>query len=112
MQLRPVLGPLRLVSYAVGVVVGAGIYCVIGSAAGLAGQSLWLSFVIAAIVALLTGFSYAEMTTSLISGAPLPASGRAASSVGLLILAGGAATATTVAVACGGYDMAFTGIPA
>jgi amino acid transporter len=119
MQLKPVLGPLQLVSYSVGVIVGAGIYSVIGAAAGLAQQSLWLSFVIGAIAALLTGFSYAEMTTSLPhAGAEylylkraFPASGWAAFGVGFLILMGGAATAATVAVAFGGYILAFTQTP-
>ena len=64
MQLKPVLGPVQLVFYGVGVIFGAGVYSVIGAAAGLAQQSLWLSFVAGAVVALLTGFSYAEMTTS------------------------------------------------
>jgi amino acid transporter len=39
--------------------VGAGVYSVIGGAAGMAQQNLWLSFLIGAIVALQTGFSYA-----------------------------------------------------
>ena len=64
MKLKPVLGPVQLVFYGVGVIVGADVYSVIGSAAGIAHQNLWLSFVIGAVVALLTGFSYAEMTTS------------------------------------------------
>jgi basic amino acid/polyamine antiporter, APA family len=61
MQLKPVLGPVQLVF---GTIIGAGVYSVIGTAAGLAQQGLWASFVIAAVVALLTGLSYAEMTTS------------------------------------------------
>ena len=58
MQHKPVLGPVQLTFYAVGVIVGAGIYSVIGSAAGVAGEGLWLSFVIGAFVAFLTGLSY------------------------------------------------------
>ncbi len=45
MALKPVLGPVQLIFYSVGVIVGAGVYSVIGSAAGLAQQSLWVSFV-------------------------------------------------------------------
>jgi len=63
-KLKPVLGLVPLVFYGIGVIVGAGVYSVIGSAAGMAQQSLWLSFLVGAIVALLTGFSYAELTTS------------------------------------------------
>ena len=119
MQLKPVLGPIQLIFYGVGVIIGAGVYSVIGTAAGLAQQSLWLSFIIGAIVALLTGFSYAEMTTSfpragaeyLYLRRALPKSDWAAFGVGILILMGGAATAATVAVAFGGYLRIFFDIP-
>lgn len=119
MQLKPVLGPVQLAFYGVGIIVGAGVYTVIGTAAGIAQQSLWLSFVIGAVVALLTGFSYAEMTTSfpragaeyLYLRRALPQSDWAAFGVGLLILMGGAATASTVAVAFGGYFRTFVDVP-
>ena len=119
MQLKPVLGPVQLVFYSVGVIIGAGIYSVIGSAAGLAQQSLWLSFVVGAVVALLTGFSYAEMTTSypqagaeyLYLRRALPRSDFASFGVGLVLLLGGAAAAATVAVAFGGYLRAFVDVP-
>ena len=119
MQLKQVLGPVQLVFYSLGVIIGAGVYSVIGAAAGLAQQSLWLSFVVGAVVALLTGFSYAEMTTSYpYAGAEylylrraLPKSDWAAFGVGLVILMGGAATAATVAVAFGGYLRVFVDVP-
>jgi basic amino acid/polyamine antiporter, APA family len=47
----------------VGLIVGAGIYVLIGSAAGFAGNGIWISFLIAAFVAILTGFSYAELSS-------------------------------------------------
>jgi amino acid transporter len=70
-------------------------------------------------VALLTGFSYAEMTTSfpragaeyLYLRRAFPQSDWAAFGVGLLILMGGAATAATVAVAFGGYLKSFIDVP-
>ena len=118
MKLNPVLGPIQLTFYCVGVIIGAGVYSVIGTAAGLAQESLWLSFSIAALVALLTGFSYAEMTTSFPNAGAeyvyfrraFPKSDLAAFSVGIVILVGGAATATTVAVAFGGYLRTFLDI--
>src|SRR5687767_8864888 len=118
-QLKPTLGPVQLLFYCVGVIVGAGVYSIIGSAAGLAGQSVWLSFVLAAFVALLTGFSYAEMATSFPqAGAEyiyvrraFPESKFLSFGVGLLILIGGAATAATVAVAFGGYLGTFFDVP-
>ena len=119
MQLKPVLGSVQLVFYSVGVIIGAGVYSVIGTAAGLAEGGLWLSFVIGALVALLTGFSYAEMTTSFpTAGAEyvylqraLPKAGWAAFGLGIVILLGGAATASTVAVAFGGYLKEFVDVP-
>ena len=119
MQLKPVLGPIQLTFYAVGVIVGAGIYSVIGSAAGVAGEGLWLSFVIGAFVAFLTGLSYAEMTTMMpVAGAEYvylrraaPRAGWAAFGVGAIILFSGAATAATVAIAFGGYLRTFADVP-
>ncbi|MGH6770845.1 MAG: APC family permease [Xanthobacteraceae bacterium] len=119
MQLQPVLGAIQLFFYSVGVIVGAGIYSVIGVAAGLADEGLWLSFVIAALAAVLTGLSYAEMTTTFpAAGAEyvyvqkaLPRNGWAAFGVGFIILVGGAATATTVAVAFAGYLKIFVDVP-
>lgn len=119
MQLKPVLGPVQLVFYSVGVIIGAGVYSVIGAAAGIAQQGLWLSFAIGALVALLTGLSYAEMTTAFPhAGAEyvylrraLPKWDWAAFSVGIVILLGGAATASTVAVAFGGYLRVFADVP-
>jgi basic amino acid/polyamine antiporter, APA family len=45
----------------VGLILGAGIYVLVGVAAGEAGNALWLSFLIAALVAALTGSSYARL---------------------------------------------------
>jgi len=47
--------------YGIGVILGAGIYAIVGKAAGIAGSSLWLSFLIAASVGMLTGLSYMEL---------------------------------------------------
>ena len=119
MQLKPVLGPVQLVFYSVGVIIGAGIYSVIGAVAGVAGDSLWLSFVAGSVVALLTGLSYAEMTTSFpTAGAEyvyirraFPGADWASFAVGWIILLGAAATAATVAVAFGGYLRSFWDVP-
>jgi basic amino acid/polyamine antiporter, APA family len=119
MQLKPVLGPVQLVFYSVGVIIGAGVYSVIGAAAGLAGDNLWISFLAGAVIALLTGLSYAEMTTSFpTAGAEyvyvrraFPRAPWASFAVGWIILFGGAATATTVAVAFGGYLRSFVDVP-
>ena len=119
MQLKPVLGPIQLIFYSVGVIIGAGVYSVIGTAAGVAQHSLWLSFLVSAGVALLTAISYAEMATSFpVAGAEYvyirrawPKADWLAFGVGAVILIGGAATAATVAVAFGGYLRIFVDLP-
>lgn len=60
-QLRRTLGLWQLTVSGVGIVIGAGIYVLIGEAAAEAGSMLWLSFLLAAILAGLTGLSYAEL---------------------------------------------------
>jgi APA family basic amino acid/polyamine antiporter len=120
MQLKPVLGPVQLIFYSVGVIVGAGVYSVLGAAAGLAQQGLWISFLVSAGVALLTALSYAEMATAFpAAGAEYiyvrrawPQADWLAFGVGAIILIGGAATAATVAMAFGGYLRVFVDCPA
>jgi basic amino acid/polyamine antiporter, APA family len=52
----------QAVIYGVGIILGAGIYALIGEAAGLAGYNVWLGFVVAAIIASFTALSYAELS--------------------------------------------------
>lgn len=61
-RLKRALGLFEAVAYGVGIILGAGIYFLIGPASGLAGNALWISFVIGAIVASFTGLSYAELS--------------------------------------------------
>ncbi|HEX6002383.1 MAG TPA: amino acid permease, partial [Burkholderiales bacterium] len=51
----------QITTTGVGIVIGAGIYVLIGEAAKEAGAMLWLAFVLAALLATLTGLSYAEL---------------------------------------------------
>jgi len=53
------------VVYGLGVIIGAGIYALIGEAAGIAGNTMWLSFIIAAVVAAFTAMSYCELSSIL-----------------------------------------------
>ncbi|WP_257453876.1 APC family permease [Archangium lipolyticum] len=55
------MGLTTLVVYGVGDMLGAGIYGLIGKAAGLMGNAVWLAFSLAMLVALLTGLSYANI---------------------------------------------------
>jgi APA family basic amino acid/polyamine antiporter len=57
------LGLWDVVLFGVGGIVGAGIYAIIGEAAGYGGNLLWVSFLIAAAVAFLTAATYAEMVS-------------------------------------------------
>jgi len=61
--LRRDLGLFEATLAGIGIIVGAGIYVMIGAAAGYAGNSVWISFIIAAFVAFLTGLSYAELSS-------------------------------------------------
>ena len=63
-ELKKELGVIRLTFYGVGTIVGAGIYTVIGAAAGQAGYDLWLSFIFAAIAASFSALSYAELSST------------------------------------------------
>lgn len=61
--LKRELGLFQVVMYGVGNIIGAGIYVLIGGAAGLAGNMVWLAFFVGALVALFTGLSYAELAS-------------------------------------------------
>jgi len=63
-ELKKSLGTLRLTFYGVGTIVGAGIYTVIGAAAGQASYDLWLSFILAAVAASFSALSYAELSST------------------------------------------------
>ncbi|MBU3896570.1 MAG: APC family permease [Nanoarchaeota archaeon] len=51
--------------YCLCVIIGAGIYVLIGVAAGEAGNVTWLAFLFAALIAGCTGLSYAELSSKL-----------------------------------------------
>ncbi|MBU6235658.1 MAG: amino acid permease, partial [Alphaproteobacteria bacterium] len=60
-KLHQAIGPGQMAFYAAGSMLGAGIYGLIGQAAGLSGNAIWLSFMVALVAALLTGLSYASL---------------------------------------------------
>ncbi len=63
--LRREVGLLSATASGVGIVLGAGIYVLIGEAAGLAGSGVWLAFLVGAVLAAGTGLAYAELTSML-----------------------------------------------
>jgi basic amino acid/polyamine antiporter, APA family len=58
-KVRRSLGLGSLTFYGVGLILGAGIYSILGEAAGVAGEALWLSFLLRSLATLLTGGPYA-----------------------------------------------------
>ena len=62
-QLKRSLGLLETTLMGIGIILGAGIYVLIGVASGIAGNAVWLSFLLASLIAIFTGMSYAEFTS-------------------------------------------------
>jgi APA family basic amino acid/polyamine antiporter len=118
-QLRRVLSLPLITFYGLGTILGAGIYVLIGKIAGVAGLYAPLAFLIAAAVAALTGFSYAELTSR------YPQAGgesiyvqqgfgiRTLSTVvGLLVATAGLVSAATITRGFVGYLDVFVELPA
>ncbi len=117
-KLKRSLGLFEVTSYGVGIILGAGIYALIGPAAGLAGNALWMSFVIAAVIAALTGLSYAELTSMFPKASAeymftQKAFNRRSLSflIGWLMLYVTVVASATVALGFAGYFSALTGAP-
>lgn len=55
------MGLGALIIYGVGDMLGSGVYALIGKAAGVMGNAVWLAFLASMIAALLTGLSYASL---------------------------------------------------
>jgi basic amino acid/polyamine antiporter, APA family len=60
-KLQRSIGPVQMALYGLGSMLGAGIYGLIGKAAGIAGNAVWLAFIVALVAALLTALSYASL---------------------------------------------------
>ncbi len=57
------IGPFQLTLYGLGSMLGAGIYGLVGKAAGQLGSAIWIAFVVSMVAALLTGLSYASIAS-------------------------------------------------
>ncbi len=57
------LGHLQVTASGVGIIIGAGIYVLLGTATRTAGSAVWLSFVFAGLLSALTALSYAELAS-------------------------------------------------
>jgi amino acid transporter len=119
-QLKRTLGLPALTLYGLGTTLGAGIYSVLGPAAGLVGDAVWMSFVVSSLAALLVALSYSELATAFPRAgaeyvylrAAFPRSGAPAFAIGMMMAASGTATAATVALAFAGYLEGFVELPA
>jgi APA family basic amino acid/polyamine antiporter len=117
MALRRELGMGEIVLAGVGVIVGAGIYALLGKGAGIVGESVWLSFAVGGIIAILTGLSYAELSSRFPkAGAEYVYAKSAfkewvARLCGFALLFVGFTSATTVSLGFGGYLFGLTQLP-
>jgi APA family basic amino acid/polyamine antiporter len=116
-KLRREIGLFGLTLYGIGVIVGAGIYSLIGVGAGLAGGMVWLAFLVSAVLALFTALSYAELSAMVpMEAAEYHYMRKAGAGEGLSFIVGWVLAASsvlfsvTVALAFSGYLSALTGI--
>lgn len=108
-ELKRTLSLGATIFFGVGSILGAGIYTIIGKVAGLSGNMLWLSFSIASVTALLTAFSYAELSSAFPkSGGEYVYTKRAFGKkiglfLGIIISLNGIVSGATVATGFAGY---------
>ncbi|QRO88536.1 amino acid permease [Kytococcus sedentarius] len=62
-ELKRVLGPKLLLLFIIGDILGTGIYAITGKVAGEVGGAVWVPFVIAFTIAIITAFAYLELIT-------------------------------------------------
>src|SRR3989344_1593688 len=116
-QLKKELSLFQLILAGIGVILGAGIYALIGVASGIAGNAIWLAFIIGAVIALLTGLSYAELSSIFKKDAgeydyvEYSLNKKIALFIGLMVVFAGIVTSATVALGFGGYFSALLKTP-
>lgn len=117
-ELRREIGLFGLTSYGVGMILGAGIYALIGSAAGVAGNSVWMSFLLGAFISSFTGLSYAELASTIPKAAAEYSYAREAFKgdltpflIGWIIIFTETVSTSTVALGFGGYFKGLFGAP-
>ena len=108
-KLDRTLGLTEVIFFGTGSILGAGIYAIIGKVAGVGGNMIWASFLIASFTALMTAFSYAELSSI------FPKAGaeyvyvkeamnkKVAFILGLLISINGIVSGAAVSIAFAGY---------
>ncbi len=116
-KLKRDLSLIEVTLMGVGIIVGAGIYALVGKATGIAGDSVWLSFIISALVASFTGLSYAELSSMFPKdGAEYEYTKKAfnkriAFIIGIMIIFSGIIASTAVALGFAGYFSTLFSVP-
>ncbi|MBI2147908.1 amino acid permease [Candidatus Woesearchaeota archaeon] len=111
------LGLFQVTITGIGIILGAGIYALIGVAATTAGNAVWLSFLLSALVALFTGLSYAELASMFRGDAgeydyvTAGISKHFAFFIALSIIIAGVVSAATVALGFAGYFTTLVHLP-
>src|SRR3990172_5725590 len=117
-ELKRHMGLFGTTMYGIGLILGAGIYVLIGQAAGIAGNVVWVSFVFGAVAAVFSGLSYAELSSMFPKSAAeflfvknSFKNNFLAFLIGWMTLFTSVISASTVALGFGGYLTGFFGAP-
>jgi len=117
-ELKRHMGLFGTTMYGIGLILGAGIYVLIGQAAGIAGNVVWVSFVFGAVAAVFSGLSYAELSSMFPKSAAeflfvknAFKNNFLAFLIGWMTLFTSVIAASTVALGFGGYLTGFFGAP-
>lgn len=112
------IGPFLLTFYGVGVMVGAGIYVLVGTIAGVAGAATPVAFAIAGLTAVFSAWSFAELSARIPRSAGEAAYVEAAfgspalsTIVGFAVVAVGVVSAAAILKGGVGYLMGFVTMP-
>lgn len=62
-QLKRAVGPVLLLFFIVGDMVGGGIYALVGEVGAVTGGAIWSGFLLAFVLAIFTAFAYAELVS-------------------------------------------------
>jgi basic amino acid/polyamine antiporter, APA family len=116
-SLRRSLGLWQVTLSGVGVILGAGVYALIGPAAAQAGNALWLAFLLAGLTAGLTAYAYARLARLAPKNSPefqytaLAFGPRVGFVAGALMLVADVLAAAAVTIGFGGYLEHLAGTP-
>jgi APA family basic amino acid/polyamine antiporter len=117
-ELKRHMGLFGTTMYGIGLILGAGIYVLLGQATGIAGNVVWISFVFGAIAAVFSGLSYAELSSMFPKSAAeflfvknAFKNNFLAFIIGWMTLFTSIISASTVALGFGGYLTGFFGAP-